>query len=347
MENDAHDFVTKKSSQINEKSIKVEGYDFEGEFNFDNYIKSLYSTGNQSTPLFRAIKIINEMISEKLRLKSRMKIYLGFTSNIGSSGMREIIAYLCRHRMIDIIVTTGGAIEEDIMKTKTPHYILDTQMNDTDLRDNGINRIYNMYVPNDNYVCFETFMNEIIKEMVEKQKNGFNWTPSKLINLLGGRIEGKSSWVRNCYEKGIKVFSPAIIDGSIGDMIYFNQNTNRELKLDTIEDLCEINNSSIFMDKTAFIILGAGLVKHHILNANLMRNGADYAVLINLCPEEDGSDAGAGIGEAKSWGKIAKDGKGVKVFSEVSLVLPTIIASTFKKFEKEFDALFEDEKTNK
>jgi len=33
--------------------------------------------------------------------------------------------------------------------------------------------------------------------------------------------------------------------------------------------------------KTGMIILGGGLAKHHICNANLFRNGADYAVYIN------------------------------------------------------------------
>ena len=33
--------------------------------------------------------------------------------------------------------------------------------------------------------------------------------------------------------------------------------------------------------KSGVIIVGGGLVKHHTLNANLMRNGADYSVFIN------------------------------------------------------------------
>lgn len=38
---------------------------------------------------------------------------------------------------------------------------------------------------------------------------------------------------------------------------------------------------------------GAGVPKHHILNANLFRNGADFAVFINTAQEFDGSDSGA------------------------------------------------------
>ena len=61
------------------------------------------------------------------------------------------------------------------------------------------------------------------------------------------------------------------------------------------------------------IILGGGLVKHHIANACLMRNGAESAVYVNTAQEFDGSDAGARPDEAVSWGKIKAGGDSVKV----------------------------------
>lgn len=33
--------------------------------------------------------------------------------------------------------------------------------------------------------------------------------------------------------------------------------------------------------RTGVLILGGGVVKHHINNANLMRNGSDFTVYIN------------------------------------------------------------------
>jgi deoxyhypusine synthase len=41
------------------------------------------------------------------------------------------------------------------------------------------------------------------------------------------------------------------------------------------------------------IILGGGLVKHPILNANMLLDGAERAVYINRVQEFDGSDGGA------------------------------------------------------
>ena len=77
------------------------------------------------------------------------------------------------------------------------------------------------------------------------------------------------------------------------------------------------------------IILGGGVIKHHICNANLMRNGADYSIFINTAAEFDGSDAGAKPDEAISWGKIAPHAKPVKVYAECTLVLPILIGETF------------------
>lgn len=83
------------------------------------------------------------------------------------------------------------------------------------------------------------------------------------------------------------------------------------------------------------------MVKHHICNANLMRNGADYAVYINTGHEYDGSDAGARPDEAVSWGKIRADAKPVKVcrelallsvvqvYADATLVFPLLVGQTF------------------
>ena len=80
--------------------------------------------------------------------------------------------------------------------------------------------------------------------------------------------------------------------------------------------------------KTGIIILGGGLPKHHICNANMMRNGADYAVFINTAQEFDGSDSGAHPDEAVSWGKIRGSAKTVKVrvtFSSFLLCLCPLV----------------------
>ena len=81
--------------------------------------------------------------------------------------------------------------------------------------------------------------------------------------------------------------------------------------------------------RSGMLICGGGLVKHHICNANLMRNGADYAVFVNTGQEFDGSDSGARPDEAVSWGKVKLDATPVKVYAEATIILPLIVAQTF------------------
>jgi deoxyhypusine synthase len=95
-----------------------------------------------------------------------------------------------------------------------------------------------------------------------------------------------------------------------------------------------VNDHAVFAKKTGMIILGGGLIKHHICNANLMRNGADYAVYINTGQEFDGSDAGARPDEAVSWGKIRMNAESVKIYADATLVFPIVIAETFARIKK-------------
>jgi deoxyhypusine synthase len=97
-----------------------------------------------------------------------------------------------------------------------------------------------------------------------------------------------------------------------------------------------MNDEAVWAKHTGVIILGGGVIKHHICNANLMRNGADYAVFVNTGQEFDGSDSGARPDEAVSWGKIKLDAHPVKVYADASLVFPLLVAQTFVKNEDNF-----------
>ena len=103
-----------------------------------------------------------------------------------------------------------------------------------------------------------------------------------------------------------------------------------------MNDIRRLNDLTIESKKTGLIILGSGLIKHHILNTNMMRNGCDYAVYFNPSQEYDGSDAGARPDEAVSWGKILPKAGSVKVYGDVTILFPLVVAQTFAK-EKEKD----------
>jgi deoxyhypusine synthase len=317
---DAESNASTKSLKHGEKldSQVIKGYDFNQGVDFEKILDSFSTTGYQATHFSQAIGIINKMIKEKAT------IYLGYTSNMVSSGLREVFRYLAEHKLVDVIVTSAGGVEEDIIKCLGDFKIGSFNANGAELREKGVNRIGNIFVPNSRYCSYEDFIIPVLEKYKDK-----TLTPSELIAILGKEINNKDSIYYWAYKNNIPVFCPALADGSTGDMIYFFKTKNPNFKLDISDDIVKLNDTSIGKKKTGIIILGAGVIKHHICNANLFRNGADYAVYINTSQEFDGSDAGATTEEALSWGKIRTDAKRVKVSGDASIIFPLIVGKCF------------------
>eukprot|EP01121_Diplochlamys_sp_Union-15-3_P009260 TRINITY_DN251_c0_g1_i1.p1 TRINITY_DN251_c0_g1~~TRINITY_DN251_c0_g1_i1.p1 ORF type:complete len:378 (+),score=82.86 TRINITY_DN251_c0_g1_i1:29-1135(+) len=344
------DAVLVASSPLPEGTPKVSGYNLEKGIDYDAILQSYKYTGFQATNFGLAVDEVNRMLKWRLsdepiteddaehlrdpetRKKIRATIFLGYTSNLISSGLREVILYLVKNRMVDCLVTTAGGIEEDFIKCLGSTYIGEFTMDGKQLRKNGINRIGNLLVPNDNYCKFEDWVIPIFDLMLKEQKEkGVLWTPSKVIKRLGEHINHEGSVYYWAAKNGIPVFCPALTDGSLGDMLYLHSYNSPGLVIDLVRDIRAINRFALASQHTAAIILGGGVVKHHICNANLMRNGADFAVYINTGQEFDGSDAGARPDEAVSWGKIKASAKPVKVYCDATLIFPLLVAQTFAK----------------
>jgi len=99
----------------------------------------------------------------EVRKKTRCTIFLGYTSNMASCGMRDYIRYLCEHKMITCITTTTGGIEEDIMKCMAPTFIGDFNLDGKVLRERGMNRIGNLIIPNESYTLLEGWFLPLVK----------------------------------------------------------------------------------------------------------------------------------------------------------------------------------------
>ncbi|XP_033499985.1 deoxyhypusine synthase-like [Epinephelus lanceolatus] len=339
--------VYRQTTPMPEDTPKVKGYDFNQGVDHGALLKTYYNTGLQATSVGRAIKEINKMIERRqqpLKVENghieedpsncpclqSCTIFLSYTSNLISSGVRETIRYLAEHKMVDILVTTAGGIEEDLIKCLGPVYVGDFTMSGKDLYKKGHNRNGNTLMPEENYVKFDEWMTPILKQMMEEQNTqGTNWTPSRVIHRLGKEIDNPESVYYWAYKNNIPVFCPALTDGAIGDMFYLFSEDNPGLRVDIVEDISKLNNLVAAANSTGIIILGGGVSKHHVCNANAWRNGADYAVYVTTAQEFDGCDSGASPDEAVSWGKIRADAKPVKVFAEASIIFPLMVAETF------------------
>ena len=327
----ATDAVLLASAPVPANSQVISGIDFDhhqGDITVNHLVSAMASTGFQASAVADAVRIIADMRAWKdPETGDGTTIFLGYTSNLISSGLRETIRYLVQHQHVSALVTTAGGVEEDLIKCLAPTYLGSFSASGKTLRSQGMNRIGNLIVPNSNYCAFEDWVVPILDQMLREQEisksteDPIYWTPSKVTARLGQEIKHESSVLYWAWKNNIPMFCPALTDGSLGDMLYFHtfKSSPDQLRIDIVEDIRRINTISVRAKRAGMIVLGGGVVKHHIANACLMRNGAESAVYINTAQEFDGSDAGARPDEAVSWGKIRTDAPSVKVRIKLSV----------------------------
>ena len=302
----------------------VEGYDYSEDFDLEKLMEKYKTTGFQATHLAEAVELIQKMQEEDA------KIFLTFTSNIVSSGLRESITYLAENDLVDVMITTSGSVTEDVIKTMHPFKMGEWDADEQKLRENGINRLGNIYVESEGYVKLEEYLNqEFFPDFFEEKKMR---TPTEVARELGKDIDDEDSFLTHAAENDIPVFCPALIDAEIGDFLfYYRQEQDPDIGIEILDDWDKLINESIEAEKTGLICVGAGVPKHQAIMSNLFRGGADYAVYISTGMEGDGSLSGAPPKEAVSWGKIIQDKKTYTlVEAEATLVFPLMVEAGFK-----------------
>ncbi|MBW2972454.1 deoxyhypusine synthase [Candidatus Woesearchaeota archaeon] len=305
---------------------QIKGYEFEKGFDLDRFIESLRTTGIQATEVSRGIDIINMMLDKKA------KIYLSFTSNIISSGLREVVTFLVKHKFVDVIVTSAGAVEEDVIKTLRPFVVGSFDAPGRVLFEQGVGRIGNIFAPFDRYLYFERFMNPFFDRIYTKQKElSRPLSTTEFTYELGLNVTDESSFLHWAAKNNIPVFCPALTDGSIGDLFYFQKQKHPDFYIDIVSDHKKIIDMVLDCDNNGAVILGGGVPKHYVLNANIFKDGLNYAVYVTTAQEFDASDSGGNQQEAMTWAKLRTDAPNVKIKCEASVVFPLMVAGSFAK----------------
>jgi deoxyhypusine synthase len=162
-----------------------------------------------------------------------------------------------------------------------------------------------------------------------QEKAGKPLCTAEIISMLGKEINHEDSLLYWAYKNNIPVICPAIMDGAFGDLLHYYKNNHPDIAVDVTGDTQLVIRHVETAEKSAIIALGGGVSKHYVLNANIFRDGADYAVYITTAQPFDGSDSGGDTEEAITWAKIKPDAMHVKVNADATLVFPLLVAATF------------------
>jgi deoxyhypusine synthase len=290
-------------------------------------VEALGKVGFQSTEMKKAVDVIIKM------KKDGAKIYLTYTSNMVTSGLRGFFAQLIELGMVDVIVTTVGGIEEDIMKAKGEQFIIGKfKSDDVALYEKGVNRVGNLFIKNESYLKFEDTITAMLLKLYEKKPR---WPVSEMLHELGTMIDDKTSILYQAARKKVPIFCPGITDGAFGFHLFMLQQKHQDFVIDVVKDFANIIFTTTHDDKKGLISLGGSISKHHAILACLLNGGLDYAVYLTTAHQSSGSMSGATTEEAKSWGKVKDDSDVSTVIGDVTFTFPLIMMKVLDDLAKE------------
>ncbi|OIO26633.1 deoxyhypusine synthase [Candidatus Micrarchaeota archaeon CG_4_10_14_0_2_um_filter_55_9] len=301
--------------------MNVEGLTVEKGVSAAELVKGFKGVGFQARELAKAVEVVKEM------KENQATVFLSFTSNMVSSGLRELFAQLCREKFVDVIVTSIGSVEEDYMKCFAPFELGSFNADDVALHEEGTNRIGDVLVKNGHYELLEKNLKPFFDAELAKQKEfGRLLAPNELIRDLGLTMSDENSFVYWAARNRIPVACPSPTDGAFGLQMFFYSQEHPEFGVDAAGDMKQLAPIVLSAEKTGGILLGGGAAKHFCIGANLLRGGLDYAVYVTTATPFDGSLSGARVNEAVSWGKVKEKAATACVQCDATIAFPLIIA---------------------
>ena len=266
----------------------------------------------------RSVDILEKMIKDK-----DCKVFFGQAGALVPGGMRDILADILRNRLVDVFVTTGATLTHDLVEALGfRHEQGKSEVDDSKLREEGKDRMWDSYMPNEVYGKMEDFFEE-------------NWddfssckTIKELIWKIGSKLKDENSILKIAYENKIPIFCPALADSGIGLMIYGRKMKGKEINIDAFEDMKDIMDIAWTCKKAGIFYLGGGVPKNFIQQAmQVAPKNASFGVQVTMDRAEFGGSSGASLKEGISWGKMNEEGEFVDVFLDATVALPLIYAA--------------------
>ena len=299
-------------------------------------VESFKNTSIQARNLGKCFEVYENMLTDK----DRPTIVLGLSGPLVAAGLRKVIRDMVHHGLVDVIVSTGAVMYQDLYQARGfKHYVGSPDMDDKILRDHMIDRIYDTLVDEEKFE--ET--DRMIGKMIDGLKPG-NYSSREILAFLGENIgsNDENSILYTACKKGVPVFSPALNDSSIGiglTLHYEKRKGSERITLDSLKDNHELLQIVLKSKKTAVMFVGGGVPKNWVNDAVVMANyaygkeieGHSYAFQITTANPADGGLSGSTLEEAQSWGKIWKKATKATAYVEASVALPLIVGAVMQK----------------
>ena len=313
-------------------------------------ISSMEKMSFVSRETANAAKIYNEMLSEK-----DCTIFLTLAGSTSAAGCMHIYRDLVKYNMVDAIVATGASIiDMDFFEALGfKHYQGSQFQDDTELRKNYIDRIYDTYIDEEELQHCDKVIGEIADSLEPRP-----YTSREFISELGKYLKKNAkktgSLIEMSHDYQVPIFCPAFTDSSAGFGLVMHQEKNpkKHMTIDSIREFRELTEIKIRSEGSGLFMIGGGVPKNFIQDtvicAELLGKDVDmhkYAIQLTVADSRDGACSSSTLKEASSWGKVDTS-KEQMVFAEATSVLPLIVSDAYhrgewkKRKRKNFSKLF-------
>ena len=319
-------------------------------FDARKIISSMEKMSFVSRETANAANIFNEMIQDK-----DCTIFLTLAGSTSAAGCMNIYKDLVKYNMVDAIIATGASIVDmDFFEALGfKHYQGSQFQDDTELRKNYIDRIYDTYIDEKELQACDQTICDVANTLEPR-----SYTSREFIKELGKYLKSngkkKDSLIETAYDNNVPIFCPAFTDSSAGFglVMHQEQNPNKHITIDSIREFRELTEIKLQSKQSGLLMIGGGVPKNFIQDtvvcAELLGKKVDmhkYAIQITVADTRDGACSSSTLKEASSWGKVDIT-KEQMVFAEATSVMPLIASDAYhrehwkKREKRNFSKIF-------
>ncbi len=315
---------------------KVQPFDVKKIKNIDDILISLKECGFQGRNLGYALDILEKMVTNKECLT-----VLTLSGAMVPAGMGKLISVLMEYKLIDVLISTGANITHDLVDaaSNVGHYLGSPDVDDNELFQHRINRIYDVFLPEENYEKADLKLLNIIQSVFKEKQ--IQITPSEFLQKIGSRIS--SDCILSVAAKNnIPLFVPAFSDSELAlKLIKYNIYEDYDFQFDILGDVKKFGDIIRRFKEYGTLIIGGGVPRNWAQQIfplldqieNVENMGYKYSVRIHTATEYDGGLSGCTISESKSWGKYSLEAKYISVWCDASIALPILVTGLLQRMK--------------
>jgi deoxyhypusine synthase len=279
-------------------------------------------------------------------------VFMGLAGAMVPAGMRTIVADLIRDGYVDALVTTGANLTHDTIEAiggkhhhgrTGPHDDPEKSERDHDeqLREEGVDRIYNVYLPQEHFAAFESHLRaEVFPPLADDGIVSIQRLTEELGRANAAvndreNVDESPGIAATAYQENVPIYCPAVQDSVLGLQAWMYSQTS-DFSLDALADMNDLTDQAFESEDAGALVVGGGVPKNYVLQTMLVAPDAyDYGVQLTMDPPQTGGLSGATLDEARSWGKLERAARNASVYADATITLPLVVAAARERIEEE------------